>query len=366
MRGGGLCVIAAIVLLSGCTTTAPESRAEPTPAPTASIRLPTTQPLAFRSPIRAIFQDSRRRYWIGSDKEGVTRLDAAGFTTFTQVEGLPSNQIRSIQEDADGAIWVGTGHGVARIDGDRVTAFPIAIDAPATAAGPLDNGILWFGAGFHHGAQHRSGDGVAYVPLPPPPPGGSPGVTAITHGKDGSLWIASYGAVYRHDADSGFSELDGLAPGLMSGGELHIRSILADSRGTLWIGNNGLGVLRFDGATTTDFTRDMGLMAPGGVRDGGPSPQGTLEHVFAIEEDQAGDIWFGDRDTGVWRYDGQAVHHYGVAEGLPTNSVWDIHTDRDGNVLVALDGGVVRRFVEGRFVGVFGGGALVSPRRGAE
>jgi hypothetical protein len=33
---------------------------------------------------------------------------------------------------------------------------------------------------------------------------------------------------------------------------------------------------------------------------------------FAIEEDSEGNIWFGDRDTGAWRYDGKTVmsSHY--------------------------------------------------------
>lgn len=345
------CAVAAALV--SCTTTSAEPSAARQPAPDAPPRLPTTEPIAFRSAVRSIFQDRRGRYWFGSDKEGVARLDAAGFTMFTQARGLPGDQIRSIQEAADGTIWLGTGNGVARIDGDDVTAFPIAFDEPATVPGPPDRDTLWFGAGFHHGVLRRSEDAVAYLPLPPLPSSGSPGVTGITRGTDGSLWIASYGAVYRYDGDVGFSPLDGLDPGPMSGGELHIRSILADSRGHLWIGNNGLGVLHFDGQSTTDFSSEMGLVSPDGRRDSGPSPAGTLEHVFAIEEDRDGNIWFGDRDTGAWKYDGHEMTHYGLADGLPTLSVRDIHVDRDGTVLVALDGGVVQRLVNGRFEASF-------------
>ena len=80
---------------------------------------------------------------------------------------------------------------------------------------------------------------------------------------------------------------------------------------------------------------------------------GTLEHVFAIAEDDAGNIWFGDRDTGAWKYDGQSMTNYGIADGLPTLSIWDIHKDRHGTILVALDNGVVCRFLNGAFEPVF-------------
>jgi hypothetical protein len=33
--------------------------------------------------------------------------------------------------------------------------------------------------------------------------------------------------------------------------------------------------------------------------------QGQWNTFFAIEEDKEGNIWFGDRDTGAWKYDGK-------------------------------------------------------------
>ncbi|MBL4632850.1 MAG: hypothetical protein JKY56_03205, partial [Kofleriaceae bacterium] len=127
------------------------------------------------------------------------------------------------------------------------------------------------------------------------------------------------------------------------------RSVLEDSRGRLWIGNNSLGVLLIDGGATIDFSTKMGLVAPGSQRSGGPSPAGTLEHVFAIEEDRFGNIWFGDRDTGAWKYDGKTMSNYSDDAGLPTRSVWDIYRDKEGELLFALDNGAVYQFDGKRF-----------------
>ena len=37
-----------------------------------------------------------------------------------------------------------------------------------------------------------------------------------------------------------------------------------------------------------------------------------MEHVFAIEEDLEGNIWFGDRDSGAWKYDGKTLTNYKI------------------------------------------------------
>jgi ligand-binding sensor domain-containing protein len=363
--------IVVVVLGGSCRKAVPQegdARSSEAHTSTPSPRLPTAQPIAFKSAIRSILHDSRGRYWFGSDREGVARLDDRGFSYFSQAEGLPGAQIRSIQEDARGAIWVGTERGAGRIDGDVVAAFSNDMDARAEPGRWTNrDGDLWFAAGIRPGVLRYDGTTVGYLPLPI---GGRDGafaeplhqVTALAHGKGGRLWIATYAAVFGYDGDKGVTILDAAALGVPGDvGELHIRSVFEDSRGDLWIGNNGLGVLRFDGHETADFSKEMGLVAPGMVRGGEPSPPGTLEHVFAIEEDRAGNLWFGDRDTGAWRYDGRAMTHYGVAEGLPTPSVWGIHADRDGAVLVALDDGVVRRLVDGAFEPVFGRDAEPSP-----
>jgi ligand-binding sensor domain-containing protein len=91
---------------------------------------------------------------------------------------------------------------------------------------------------------------------------------------------------------------------------LHIRSILEDSKGRLWIENNGIGVLLKDGATIINFSEKNNLIHSTSSRRGDKSRPGTLEHVFAIEEDGEGNIWFGDRDNGLWKYDGNTIKNY--------------------------------------------------------
>lgn len=69
-----------------------------------------------------------------------------------------------------------------------------------------------------------------------------------------------------------------------------IRTILEDSKGNLWIGNNGIGVLLFRDDRLINFSRNSNLIAPLSTLTGARSSQGTLEHVFAIAEDKDGNI----------------------------------------------------------------------------
>ena len=69
-----------------------------------------------------------------------------------------------------------------------------------------------------------------------------------------------------------------------------------------------------------------------------------LQSVFAIAEDRDGNIWFGDRDTGAWRYDGASLVNYAVDPGLQSQMICDIYEDRDQRLLFAMASGGVYEF----------------------
>lgn len=126
---------------------------------------------------------------------------------------------------------------------------------------------------------------------------------------------------------------------------MHVRSIFEDSKGNLWIGNNGIGVLLHDGDSTINFSEAQDVMSPLSLRTGGyRSPAGSLEHVFAIGEDSDGNIWFGDRDTGAWRYDGQSLKNYTVEDGLTSTHIWQIYHSKKGELWLAMGDGNVLKF----------------------
>lgn len=80
----------------------------------------------------------------------------------------------------------------------------------------------------------------------------------------------------------------------------YIRSIFQDSKGNLWFGTIGEGVVRYDIKTLTYFSNADGF---------------NNNTVYAINEDKNGNLWFGT-DRGVYKYDGKVFRNYNQKDGL--------------------------------------------------
>lgn len=303
--------------------------------------------LKFTTDICSIFEDSNGNYWFGSQQEGVCLFDGKSLEYFTTNEGLFDNQIRSIREDKNGSIWFGTAKGVSSYNGGKITDHtPIDIGNSQSEWAKTAND-LWFNAGNNEGVFRFEGEKLNYLAFPNPKvinPHNVYFVTDLAEGERNMLWIGTYAGIFGYDG-SQFTIINDETLGLgKETGELHIRSILEDSKGRLWIGNNGIGVLLKDGEAIINFSEKNSLIHPTSSRRGDKSPNGTLEHVFAIEEDGEGNIWFGDRDTGAWKYDGKTMTNYSREAGLTDDSVITIYKDRDNDLWFGLADGNVFKF----------------------
>ena len=108
----------------------------------------------------------------------------------------------------------------------------------------------------------------------------------------------------------------------------YIRSIFQDSKGNLWFGTLGEGVVRYDVKTLTYFS----------------TPDGFINNtVYAINEDKNGNMWFGT-DQGVYKYDGKTFKNYNQQHGLSHVDITrkGILVDKSGTIWVGTHGGVYR------------------------
>ena len=67
--------------------------------------------------IWTIYQDKKSNYWFGSKENGVYYYNGHRLKHITTQNGLVSNEIRGIQEDANGNIFFDTEKGVSKFDG---------------------------------------------------------------------------------------------------------------------------------------------------------------------------------------------------------------------------------------------------------
>lgn len=308
--------------------------------------------LKYTTGIRSILEDSKGNYWFGSHQEGVCLFDGESLTYFTTDHGLSNNQVRTIQEDKNGTIWFGTGAGVSSYQKDKITHHdlekPYLMPSLVTSSSwSLSENDLWFNAGNKSGTYRFDGKQLTHLPFPMVENESEIPyyvMTGFSRGINNNIWIATYGAALGYDGEK-FKIIDNKLLGYTeSEGYLHIRSILEDSKGNLWIGNNGIGVLLNKGNKIINFSEQQNLIHANSSRSGGYSPPGTLEHVFAISEDLEGNIWFGDRDTGAWRYDGKTMTNFTQADGLSNPFAQTIYTDKKGIVWLGLGNGDLFKF----------------------
>lgn len=319
-----------------------------------------TDTLKFTSGIRSIFQDSKGNYWFGSLQEGVAMYNGNSFTYLTINDGLTDNQINSIQEDKKGTIWFNTQDGVSSYDGMSIIKHTVTNNASLPSVFPTMNyessqdkwmkleNDLWFEAGTKEGVYRYDGNRFQYLDFPPHKKLNTSenlfAVTDITQGKNNMIWFGTYAGIFGYngrdftiinDETLGFDR--NIAP-------IHIRCILEDSKGRLWIGNNGIGVLLKESDSIINFSSKQNLVHPKSKRKAEKSPQGTLEHVFTIAEDKNGNIWFGDRDAGIWKYDGTIMENFTLNDGLTNDFALSIYNDKNGNLWFGMSDGTIYTF----------------------
>lgn len=308
--------------------------------------------------VRSLLRDAKGIFWFGSDGDGLFRYDGKRFIRYTKNEGLTDNQVRTIQQDNSGNLWLETGNGVCRYDGSTFTPFPerpaIQIDYFGRTFSGTTEG-LWFGA--RDGAFHYDGTSFTFLPLPLDEsdkalrrshPGANRtaySVYSVLRDKSGNVWFGTeQRGVCRYDGKHFVWRRD-------KGLNVAVRTIYQDRTGNIWFGTNGGGAFRYNGKTVTNVTREYGLENPDFPKTGKGKP-GTLARVWSIAEDTAGNLWFGTIDAGAWRYDGKSLTNVTVKDGLNGNAVLSILRDTSGTLWFGFDGGGVCSYDGKSFINI--------------
>jgi ligand-binding sensor domain-containing protein/DNA-binding CsgD family transcriptional regulator len=219
--------------------------------------------------ICAVLLDSRGFLWIGS-QNGLARYDGYRVVPCSLAEAASppaaDPSVRSIREDQNGRLWLATAQGLVRYDPASGTSVRFRHDPRRTDTISADDitclyisaaipGRLWIAAAggdldeldlaSARVMRHPSGPATAGSPRPGR-------IHVISGDPGGFLWIGAINGLYR------FQPLDGSLqrcpqPDAASGplNPVSIKAILSDERfpGTLWIGSENAGLLRYLPAT---------------------------------------------------------------------------------------------------------------------
>jgi signal transduction histidine kinase/ligand-binding sensor domain-containing protein/DNA-binding response OmpR family regulator len=252
------------------------------------------------------FQDRSGRLWFGLSSGGdLASVDVASSDVTVYAfrnGGLAPNEsssVVSIQEDHDGALWLGTNKlGLVKLTPDRKQA-------------------IW------------------YQSNPDDPDGLRDDlVVGLFRDREGNFWSTTRaGAVYRFDTERAqFRSYRHRQAAPQSLGKGAVMAAYAEDPDTLWIGTDR-GLNRVDRTTDRATQVDQPVFARG---------------VSAIAKDRSGTLWFGTNGNGLVRFDPRSsrtttyTHDASNPRSLNHNRVATLRVDRGGSLWVGTDFGLSR------------------------
>lgn len=264
-------------------------------------------------------------------------------------EGLSGNEIQFIEADSDGRLWIGTMQGIGYYQAGKFTTLvdkekkdqPIRVNAWDIL--PLSEERYWIGHGggailYNQGKVLDTLNGNTVAPLiqfqkdiiwtigknrgteenllyessgtdwAPVERFKKERVADLFRASNGHVWILIDGnGVYEVDPKEGVSKAVHHIEGT------NVQSMTEDSKGGIWCGLWGRGVMVYDGKGWTSHIKN------------------EKSAVLSMTSDAAGGIWVATSANGLWHYDGKSWQHDLAEEG----SITLLTATSDGRVWVS-------------------------------
>jgi ligand-binding sensor domain-containing protein len=83
--------------------------------------------------VRAIFEDAQGTFWIGTYDGGLSRLRDGKFVNYNTQNGLYSNGVFQILEDGRGWFWMSSNQGIYRVSREQLEDFAAGKTATITS-----------------------------------------------------------------------------------------------------------------------------------------------------------------------------------------------------------------------------------------
>lgn len=274
-----------------------------------------------------IFMDWQGTMWLGTYYGGVCYYtpQSSQFESIVAKPGtkeLSGNVISDIVEDRDGSLWIGTNSGGLNhmLKGGRFEHIRSGGDNPVDVKciyiSPY-TGRIYVGADrsdiylLDRRTNTLKSLGFSYS------------CYAMVDNLHGGFYAGGSDGVYEYDEKSGhFSKL------YISEDVSHVKSMMLDSRGVLWIGKKyGVSALE----TKTGKILEL------------PEVLSSIQYVEAFLEDEGGEIWMAS-NGGVYTYEQSSgeVASYTERDGLPDHVVHGIEQDASGVLWISTDKGLCR------------------------
>ncbi len=265
------------------------------------------------------------------------------FSHLKAENGLVSNSVLSIAQDATGFMWFGTSAGLTRYDGTRFKIYKSDAKNSAT----LDNnnfmslfcdskGVLWAGSSFGLNRYNVRTDAFERIRLSKNQTGT---IYCIYEDRKGNLWVGAAKGLYLLSGRNK-DNIQSFYPSNQENGIAGntVRAIFEDHNGYLWVGTDeGLNKIQLlNGRLHFETFRHEASKA------------GTISanYITTIAEDKQHNLWIGTQNDGVNLYDPinrsfTAYAHSGKSPGgIINNSIRKIISSAEGKLWVGTQEGL--------------------------
>lgn len=322
--------------------------------------------------IGAIFEDSRKDFWVGTWGDGLHKMDrntgifqhfpydpkkpeqlSIAFQKNIPIEVQTNNHVTFIGEDLKKRIWIGTWGGGLNVH-DPITEKTKHFENKPDNTNSLPvnsiwdfyvtrDGVIWFCSGGKNWIfkANEEGNQFPFIDLRPFLNNETFDFTCIIEDREGNVWLGTKGSGlihfnpkskalidhYRYDSNSSYS----LSANSVTG-------IHEDHQdGTIWV-STSRGLNHLD-PKTGNFKRYQ--FNP--YNQGSLAYYSGLRDVRPIFQDHRGDIWVvtgHNPKGGLNRVNRETDHFQNFAfdsknpESIGENTVWAIHEDKDSNLWV--------------------------------
>lgn len=323
--------------------------------------------------VYCIVQDKQNDIWIGTN-DGLSMYNGSDFKTFKHPVFDSHLAIYTIAFDGNGKVWLATNHGICTVEKDSILPKNHLFFKKERTVNALyidKHQNFWIGTGnglYKWSSKNKTMDflGAKYHEM-------RNAITCIKQDRHQNLWIGTYGdgayclsakdcfrvdlklELYKQTVFDILVEEDNCWFGtLQSGlvqydrktksfttysekngiGNNHVRAILKDKWGGLWIGTSGGGVSQFAGKLFSHYSEESGL--------GG-------KFIYSIFQDSQKRLWFGTSQNGVSVLENNTFTQYNTATGFEAIKVKSILED---------DLGVFYFGTEGQGIGMLSAGGF--------
>ena len=271
--------------------------------------------------VRSLFEDREGNLWVGTGAAGLVMLRPSNFLTLDPPDHCQGRAVLSVAAGSNGDLWMGSdGAGLYRYRDKQWTnwAFKAGVVSPYVwSVSPDAQGRVWLGT-WGNGLLVKRGDDFSAAP-------GwqdvQTSVTALLRRADDDYWVGAGLGLLRYQNGKVTSPFErGQVP------FSDVRAIAEETNGTVWAGMNGYG---------------LGCLQNGHVRRYSKSHGLASDFVSCLHLDDEGGLWIGTFG-GLNRFKNGRWATIKTEQGLPNNVICDIEDDGRGCFWISTHGGIAR------------------------